>query len=104
MLEAEIFKALGDPTRRAIFEKLAIGQMNASGLREGMQISQPAMSQHLAVLRAAKLVREERQGKFVNYEVDPEGLMLIVTWLSKYRACWPERIEALKSVLKEMDR
>lgn len=103
MLEAEIFKALGDPTRRAIFEKLAAGQMNASALREGMQISQPAISQHLAVLRAARLVREERKGKFVNYQVDPEGLAFIATWLTKYRAYWPKRIEALKSVLKEMD-
>jgi DNA-binding transcriptional ArsR family regulator len=64
------------PTRRAIFETLAAGG-NASAPREGMEISQPAMSQHLSVLRSANLVREERQGRFVNYEVDPEGLALI---------------------------
>ena len=50
MIENEIFKALADPTRRAIFEKLASGSMNASALRDGMDISQPAMSQHLSVL------------------------------------------------------
>ncbi|RYE71989.1 MAG: ArsR family transcriptional regulator, partial [Hyphomicrobiales bacterium] len=50
-MKQDIFKALADPTRRAIFEKLAAGGMNASALREGMAISQPAMSQHLAVLR-----------------------------------------------------
>ncbi len=49
----DIFRALADPTRRAIFEKLATGTMNASALREGMAISQPAMSQHLSVLRGA---------------------------------------------------
>ena len=53
MTETDVFKALADPTRRAIFEKLAAGRMNASALRDGMAISQPAMSQHLAVLRAA---------------------------------------------------
>lgn len=103
MMEAAIFKALADPTRCAIFEKLAAGRMNASALREGMAISQPAMSQHLAVLRGAKLVREEKQGRFVNYEVDPEGLALIAGWLAKYRAYWPARVDALKSLLKDMD-
>ena len=89
MIENDIFRALADPTRRAVFEKLATGGMNASALRRGMAISQPAMSQHLAVLRRAGLVREERQGRFVNYEVDPEGLMMIAQWLARYRAYWP---------------
>ncbi len=103
MIENAIFKALGDPTRRAIFEKLAGGAMNASALREGMAISQPAMSQHLSVLREARLVREERQGRFVNYEVDPEGLAHIARWLRKYRDYWPARVAALKDVLEDMD-
>jgi DNA-binding transcriptional ArsR family regulator len=104
VIENDIFKALADPTRRAIFEKLASGSMNASALREGLEISQPAMSQHLSVLRGARLVREERQGRFVNYEVDPEGLALIAGWLTKYRAYWPMRIKALKALLKDMDQ
>ncbi|ANS42440.1 MULTISPECIES: ArsR/SmtB family transcription factor [Serratia] len=104
MNENDIFKALADPTRRAIFEKLAIGSMNASALREGMQISQSAMSQHLAVLRHAGLVCEERQGRFVNYEVDPQGLALIARWLDKYRAFWPAQIDKLNILLKDMDQ
>src|SRR4051794_13219009 len=104
MIENDLFKALADPTRRAIFEKLAAGGMNASALREGMKISQPATSQHLAVLRSARLVREERHGRFVNYQVDPEGLALIAQWLTKYRAYWPRRIQALKVLLKDMDQ
>ncbi len=103
MIENDIFQALGDPTRRAIFEKLANGAMNASALRTGMDISQPAMSQHLAVLRKARLIRHERQGRFVNYEIDPDGVALIAAWLAKYRAYWPHRIEALQDLLKDMD-
>ena len=102
-MQNEIFKALADPTRRTVFEKLAAGRMNATSLREGMDISQPAMSQHLAVLRNAGLVREERQGRFIYYEVDPDGLMLIAGWLAKYRAYWPARIKDLKLTLEEMD-
>lgn len=104
MIDGDVFKALADPTRRRIFEKLASGGMNASALRDGMSISQPAMSQHLAVLRNAALVREERQGRMVRYEVDPSGLALIADWLARYRLYWPERIEALRDVLKEIDQ
>ena len=103
-METEIFKALADPTRRTIFEKLASTQgMNASALRDGMSISQPAMSQHLSVLRQAKLVQEERRGRFVNYRVNPEGLALIVQWVGRYSTFWPERVDALRQTLKEMD-
>lgn len=104
MNENDIFKALADPTRRAIFEKLGTRRMNASALREGMEISQPAMSQHLSVLRNANLVNEARNGRFVNYEVNPDGLAVIAHWLTKYRAYWPERIESLKTLLKDMDQ
>lgn len=104
MNENDIFKALADPTRRSIFEKLAAGSMNASALREGMVISQSAMSQHLAVLRQAGLEGEVRQGRFVNYQVDPQGLALIAQWLDKYRAFWPARIEKLNILLKDMDQ
>lgn len=104
MSEDDIFRALSDPTRRAIFEQLAAGSRNATALREGMAISQPAMSQHMAVLRGAGLVREERQGRFVQYEVDPDGLAAIAQWLARYRAYWPARIDALRSLLKEMDQ
>jgi DNA-binding transcriptional ArsR family regulator len=103
-MESDIFKALADPTRRSVFEKLALGGMNASDLRRGMTITQPAMSQHLAVLRSAGLVRERRDGRFVNYEVDPEGLVRIGQWLARYRAYWPRRIDDLKALLKDMDQ
>ena len=104
MNENDIFKALADPPRRTIFDKLAAGSMNASALREGLPISQSAMSQHLAVLRNAGLVREAKQGRCVNYQVDPDGLAQIAQWLAKYRAWWPARIDALQTLLKDMDQ
>ncbi|HBK4688166.1 winged helix-turn-helix transcriptional regulator [Serratia marcescens] len=104
MNENDIFKALADPTRRTIFDKLAAGSMNASALREGLTISQSAMSQHLAVLRNAGLIREAKQGRCVNYQVDPDGLAQIAQWLAKYRAYWPARIDALQTLLKDMDQ
>ena len=104
MSEAEIFKALADPIRRVVFERLADGQKNATQLRDGIAISQPAISQHLAVLRSAGLIAEQRSGRHVNYRVDPEGLAQLDRWLNRYRRFWPERVEALRQFLKEMDQ
>ena len=104
MIEAEIFRALADPTRRAVYERLAAGEMTVSELRTGMAVSQPAVSQHLAVLRGAGLVTERRTGRNAYYRADPQGLDPLLGWIERYRAFWPERIEKLKSVLKGMDQ
>ncbi len=104
MSDDSLFRALADPTRRAIFEKLAEGSRNASVLRQGMDISQPAMSQHLQVLVSAGLVTQEREGRFVNYEVDPAGIGRMGQWLARYRSYWPQRMNDLGDVLKEMDQ
>lgn len=104
MIEAVIFRALADPTRRAVFERLAAGEMTVSELRRGMSVSQPAVSQHLAVLRGAGLVAERRAGRNAYYRADPQGLDPLLGWIERYRAFWPERIERLKAVLKDMDQ
>ena len=104
MIEAEIFRALADPTRRAVYERLTAGEMSVSQLRTGMSVSQPAVSQHLAVLRGAGLVSERRTGRNAYYRADPQGLDPLLGWIERYRAFWPERIERLKAVLKDMDQ
>lgn len=104
MTEGEIFRALSDPTRRAVFERLAAGEMTVSELTAGFAVSQPAISQHLAVLRGAGLVADRRDGRRVFYRTDPAGLAPLAGWIDRYRAFWPERIEKLKDVLKEMDQ
>jgi len=104
MIEGEIFRALSDPTRRAVFERLAAGEMTVSELTAGFAVSQPAISQHLAVLRGAGLVADRREGRRVFYRTDPAGLAPLAGWIDRYRAFWPERIEKLKDVLKEMDQ
>ncbi len=104
MIETELFRALSDPTRRTIFERLARREMSVSDLKAGFPVSQPAISQHLAALRGAGLVSERREGRFAYYRVDPKGLAPLVNWIDRYRAFWPARIEKLKDVLKGMDQ
>jgi DNA-binding transcriptional ArsR family regulator len=102
-MEAEIFRALADPTRRAVYERLVDREMSVSELKAGFAISQPAVSQHLAALRAAGLVQERRVGRYAYYRVDPRGLGPLVRWIDRYRTFWPKRIEKLKDVLKGME-
>ena len=104
MIETEVFRALGDPTRRAVYERLTAGERSVSELRQGLPISQPAVSQHLAALKAAGLVGERREGRKVFYRIEPQGLAPLIDWLGRYRAFWPAKIERLKDVLKEMDQ
>lgn len=104
MTEAELFKVLSDPTRRAILERLSGAELTATDLREGFAISQPAMSQHLSVLRGAGLVSERREGRYAHYRIDPEGFAPLHAWLARYRDFWPSRIDTLRTVLKEMDQ
>lgn len=104
MNETEFFKALADPTRRAVFERLADGEMNATALRQGFAMSQPAISQHLAVLRSAGLIAEQKLGRNVMYRINPDGIARMHQWLSRYHAFWPKRVDELRQLLKEMDQ
>ncbi len=103
MIEFEVFRALADPTRRAVFERLAEGEKSVSQLKAGFSVSQPAISQHLAALRGAGLVLERREGRYAYYRADPKGLAPLVDWVERYRAFWPQRLEKLKDVLKGME-
>src|ERR1700742_2523339 len=103
MIEADVFRTLADPTRRAVFERLCRREMSVSELKAGFAISQPAISQHLAALRGAGLVSERREGRLVYYRIEPKGLRPLVDWLTHYQAFWTDRLDKLQALLKEMD-
>ena len=102
MIEAHIFKALADPTRRAVYERLAQQERSVGELTLDFAVSQPAISQHLAALREAGLVRERRDGRRALYRSNPDGLKPLLDWIDRYRDFWPDRVERLKTVLKEI--
>lgn len=103
MTESAVFRALADPTRRAVLERLAGGEATVSDLTAGFQVSQPAISQHLAALRRAGLVSDRHAGRYVYYRATPEGLTPLLDWLEHYRAFWNDRMEGLRTLLKEID-
>lgn len=101
--EDRVFQALADRSRRAIFESLTRGEAAVKDLTARFAISQPAVSQHLATLKAAGLVTRRRQGRCVYYRVEPRGMKPLIDWIAHYRAFWAEHIERLEKLLEEMD-
>jgi DNA-binding transcriptional ArsR family regulator len=101
--EAAIFRALADPTRRAVFERLTRGEAPVKALTAQFQVSQPAISQHLASLKSAGLVSERRAGRLVYYRALPSGLRPLVDWIEHYQAFWLDRLKRLKTLLEEID-
>src|SRR6266540_1632872 len=100
-----VAKCLGDPTRRAVFERIAReGEMAATSLVKGARVSQPAVSQHLRALREAGLVSERRAGRNVFYSADPRGLAPLIDWLGVHAVFWRERFDNLEKLLAEMDQ
>ena len=103
VVEDKIFQALADPSRRAIFESLTRGEAAVKDLTARFDISQPAVSQHLAALKEAGLVNGRREGRFVYYRVRPGGIKPVVNWILHYRAFWTEHVDRLEELLEKMD-
>ena len=102
--EDKIFQALADPSRRAIFEALMGREAAVKDLTARFDISQPAVSQHLATLKDAGLVDARREGRCVYYRVEPRGIRPLVNWITHYRAFWTERVDRLEQLLEKMDK
>jgi DNA-binding transcriptional ArsR family regulator len=91
-----VFRALADPTRRAILARLRRGEITAGTIASRFDMSRPAVSRHIRVLRRARLVRERREGRHRLYTLCPEPLRTIDEWLSGYRSFWRIRLAELK--------
>jgi len=89
-----VLDALGDPTRRRVFKRLRAGARSVGEIAEGMDVTRPAVSQHLAVLKAAHLVTHRAEGTRRFYVVDPRGIEAIRDWLDGF---WSHTLAAFKA-------
>ena len=97
----DVFRAIADPTRRAILDRLRAGPAPAGALSADFAQSRPAISKHLRVLREARLVREERAGRERVYELQPETLQRVAGWVEGYRSFWQRNLNSLKRYLED---
>jgi DNA-binding transcriptional ArsR family regulator len=96
-----IFDALGDPTRRSIFERLRRGPRAVGELARDLPVSRPAVSQHLRVLKEAGLVRDEAQGARRLYRIDPDGVGALRAWADRF---WDDALAAYQAAVEEEEQ
>lgn len=102
-----VFKALADPTRRGVLERLGNGRASVSELARPFGMALPSLMEHLRQLEASGLVRSKKQGRVRTYELVPERLALVTDWLARQRSLWERRLDQLDAFLlatKENDR
>jgi DNA-binding transcriptional ArsR family regulator len=100
-----LFRALADPTRRAIFERLCReGENSVGALTAQAGISQPAVSKHLGILKRAGLVRDRHEGRQTHYSARPGALTPLIDWTSRMAGFWESRFDHLEDLLKRMDQ
>lgn len=96
-----IFQALADPTRREILELLRTAERPAGEVAERFDVSRPAISRHLRVLREAGLVARRKEAQSRLYRLAPEALREVDRWLERYRVFWTARMHDLKRYVEE---
>ena len=97
---ADVYRAISDPTRRAILDRLRRGPAPVNSLASHFSQSRPAISRHLRVLRAAHLVAERRAGRERRYYLEPERLRGVAQWVEEYRSFWLAGLNNLKRRLE----
>jgi len=98
----DVFTAIAQPTRRSILEMLATGgQLTVSDISSRFRVSAPAISQHLKILREARLVRMHKRRQQRIYQINPEAVQQVEAWVKHVEALWSERFERLEELLKE---
>jgi DNA-binding transcriptional ArsR family regulator len=98
---SDVFRAIADPTRRAILDRLRAGPAPVNDLAAAFEQSRPAISKHLRVLREARLVSEQRSGRERVYSLQPAPLQTVVGWVEGYRSFWQHNLTELKRYLEE---
>ncbi|MBS2031150.1 MAG: winged helix-turn-helix transcriptional regulator [Deltaproteobacteria bacterium] len=100
LAHADVYRAIADPTRRAILDRLRAGAAPVNALAADFDQSRPSISKHLRVLRDARLVREQKVGRERLYQLDPVPLQQVAGWVEGYRSFWLTSLDNLKRHLE----
>src|SRR5690606_805483 len=95
----DIFQAISDPTRRAIIALIARSGMTPNALAEHFDTSRQAVSKHLRILVECELIRQERQGREIHYQLKVEKMKEVDQWLEQFRKIWETRFDQLDNLL-----
>ena len=97
-----VFRALGDPTRRAVLERLCAGESSVSELAAPFAMALPSFLQHLTALEGAGLVRSSKEGRVRTYRITPAPLKAAERWMVEKRALWERRLDGLDAYVRQL--
>ena len=97
---ADVFRAIADPTRRALLARLRRGPAPVNALAAEFSQSRPSISKHLRILYQAKVVSEQRSGRERIYRIEPQTLREVDDWIGGYRSLWQHNLDRLKNYLE----
>jgi DNA-binding transcriptional ArsR family regulator len=97
-----VFRALSDPTRRKVLERLAKGPASVSELAGPFAMKLPSFVQHLAVLERSRLVRSKKEGRVRVFQIVPQRLRVAEDWLAEQRRLWEARLDRLDEYLQRL--
>ena len=98
-----LFHALGDPTRRAILDRLSLGPLSVSALAAPLDITLTAVAQHLQILEESGLVHTEKLGRVRTCRIETTGFSALEQWIRDHRSLWQRRLDQLSDLLAEPD-
>jgi DNA-binding transcriptional ArsR family regulator len=101
---SRIFQALGDPTRRAVVERLSHGPASMTAIAQPFRMALPSFAQHMKVLEDCGIVRSHKAGRVRSYELDLRSLVSAEDWMAHQRAVWEQRLDRMEAVVAEMKR
>ncbi len=99
----DVFRAISDPSRRAILDHLREGEMTVGDLVARFAMTQSAISQHLRILRDSRLVQVQKDGRLRRYRLNCKPLLEIYDWVAHYERFWQQKLDALDDFLGETD-
>lgn len=100
-LRRDVFQALADPTRRAILLLLATQSMTAGAIASNFNTARPTVSKHLQILTECQLLKQEQNGREINYHLNPQKMKEIADFIEPFRKMWDDRFNKLESVMKK---
>jgi DNA-binding transcriptional ArsR family regulator len=100
----QVFRALADPTRRAVVQRLSGGPASVSELAKPFEMALPSFVQHLQVLEASGLIRSEKVGRVRICEVCTDNLQLAEGWMGDLRKLWEQRLDALAAYVEQVEQ
>ena len=99
----EVFRALANPTRREVLERLSVGPATVSELAEPFDMQLPSFVQHLSVLEECRLVTSNKRGRVRTYEIAPERFVVVEDWLTARRRSWEARLDRFDAYVKQLE-